>query len=162
MTRNQVLSIEPPRYEKLAPMVIAGFEAVFTAETREQIPQLWQRLRAISGNIVGQCDRRGYGVIRNNEASPGFRYLAGVQISDSVPVPTDLQSVNLQAAEYAVFTHRQHVSKLFTTMCAIYRDWLPHAEVSLADEPCFELYADDCGHHTDVELIEIWLPIIGE
>ena len=162
MTRNQVLSVESPRYEHLGPLVLVGLEAAFTAETRDQIPQLWQSLRQSSANIPGRCDQCGYGVIRNNGDAPGFRYLAGVQISDSVSSPPELQLVRLDAARYVVFTHRQHVSKLFNTMCAIYRDWLPHAEVSLADQPCFELYGEDFDVHNGLGLIEIWLPIIED
>ena len=159
MTRNQVLSVEPPRFEDLGPLIIVGLEESFTADTRAQIPQLWQRLQEIVGSIDGRSDRRFYGVIRNEEGASGFRYLAGVRIADETPVAANLATANLDAGRYVVFAHRQHVSKLFATMCAIYRDWLPHSKVSLADEPCFELYGEDFDPVTGTGTMEIWLPI---
>ena len=162
MSQNQVLSVEAPRFESLGPLVIVGLEELYTPKTREQIPQLWQRFAQIFGQIPGQVDRRAYGVIRNSDSGDGFRYLAGAQIPATAPLPAELQSVTLEAARYAVFTHRQHVSKLFTTMCAIYRDWLPHSKIDLADQPCFELYGEDFDPASGLGTIEIWLPILAE
>ena len=159
MSQNQVLSIEPPRFENLGPLVIVGFEELFTAETREQIPALWQRLAAVTGKIPGQIDRTAYGVINNSHDARGFRYLAGVEIPAEAPVPEGYQVVHLEAGHYAVFTHRQHVSKLFTTMCAIYRDWLPLSKIAPADAACFERYGADFDPASGLGTIEIWLPV---
>lgn len=159
MTYNQVLSIEPPRFENHGPLVIVGFEELFTAETRDQIAWLWQRVTKVFGDIPGQVDRTGYGVISNSDVETGFRYLAGVQIPDAAELPEGYQTVSLGAMRYAVFAHRQHVSKLFTTMCAIYRDWLPLSKIAPADAPCFERYGADFDPATGLGTIEIWLPI---
>jgi AraC family transcriptional regulator len=159
MSKSQILSVQPPRFESRGASRIVGYEELLTADTRETIPQLWRRLNQSVGNIPGRLDRRGYGVIRNSEAESGFRYLAGFEVAAEAEVPEGMQAVDLAEQSYAVFSHSQHVSKLFATMCAIYRDWVPHADVALADEPCFELYGEDFDPETGLGTIEIWLPI---
>lgn len=153
-------AVPQPRYEQLGQLDIVGLPKNFTAETRDQIPLLWERFAKWIGHVPHQVNNVTYGVVRNNDKGRGFYYMAGVAVSATTAVPDDLRLVQLPAQSYAVFTHQGPVSQLFQTMCAIYTQWVPSTSDELSDSACFELYGEDFDPQTGLGTIEVWLPIV--
>lgn len=162
MSQAENAAIPQPRFELHGPLDIVGLPKNFTSETRDQIPKLWERFAKWIGHVPHQIDNSTYGVIRNNDKGRGFYYMAGVAVSATTAVPDDLRWVQLPLQPYAVFTHPGPVSQLFQTMCAIYSQWVPTADVELADAACFERYGEDFDPQTGLGTIEIWLPLVSQ
>jgi predicted transcriptional regulator YdeE len=47
------------------------------------------------------------------------------------------------AQEYAVFTHRDHISTIRSTWATIWNKWLPESAREVSEAPNFELYGED-------------------
>ncbi len=157
--RPEPTKLDPPRFALGKPMNIVGLAKHFTAQSRPEIPLLWQRFARWIGKVPHQVDKRTFGVIRNSDKGQGFYYLCGVEVASTEAVPDGLSLVTLPEQFYAIFTHQGPVSALFETMCAIYMEWLPTSNVELFDGPCFELYGEDFDPESGSGLIEVWLPI---
>jgi AraC family transcriptional regulator len=155
----QPTDVLQPSFVHSEPLDIVGLPKNFTGETRDQIPLLWERFAKWIGHVPHQIGNVTFGVIRNNDKGRGFYYLAGVAVNSVAAVPDDLRLVRLPEQDYAVFTHRGHVSQLFETMCAIYTQWAPNAGDILADAPCLERYTEEFDPRTGHGPIEIWLPV---
>ena len=164
MTRKRFSTLEPPRRESLPALTVVGLERPFTGETWKQAAELWKSFAAWSDVLAEKrLSKQAYGVMWDDSSTGGaFHYLAGVETSANAEVPQGLKSVVLAAHDYAVFTHRTHVSELFKTTCLIYQEWLPKADVGLADAHWFERYAENFDPQTGLGLIEIYIPIVVE
>jgi len=156
-----VTKLEEPTFQQGKAMVIAGLRGHFTPGTWDGIPALWQRL-ATHGSIPGAVGRVHYGLCFN--LSNGIDYLCGVEVSNTGGLPDDFTTSKVPAQKYAVFPHRDHVSKLHDTLDAIQRKWLPasgHKIVRAADgaPDFFERYGEGFDPKTGMGDIEVWLPI---
>jgi AraC family transcriptional regulator len=152
--------LEPPRFESGRPLEIAGLRGHFTDATWGGIPVQWQRLASF-GAIPGQVGRVYYGLCFN--LSNGVDYLCGVEVSSATGLPAGFTTVKIPAQRYAVFPHREHVSKLRGTLDAISK-WLPtsglEAARGLGDAPdFFERYGEGFDPRTGTGDIEIWIPV---
>jgi AraC family transcriptional regulator len=122
MDEARALQLDPPRFENGRPMQIAGLRGHFTATTWEGIPAQWLRL-ASYGKVPEQVGSVHYGLCFN--MSDGIDYLSGVEVSPVDGLPGEFVSVNVPAQKYVVFPHRDHVSKLYSTVDTIWRQWFP-------------------------------------
>ncbi len=152
-------SLDPPRFEDGAELLIAGFNTTYTFETRGKIPLQWARFAPHIGRVPGQIGAKTYGVCWNYQPGCGFDYLSGVAVRDAGQLPADFVQVRLPAARYAVFTHRSHVSSIGTTLDAIWSKWLPNSGREAAEAPCFERYTEEFDPRNGLGGIEIWIPL---
>ncbi len=67
MDETLLATLEPPRFENLKTLLIAGLSERYTAETCANIPAQWQRFAPHIGHIPGQVGRTAYGVICNTD-----------------------------------------------------------------------------------------------
>jgi AraC family transcriptional regulator len=72
--------------------------------------------------------------------------------------------VSIPTQKYAVFSHREHVSKLSNTVGTILSKWLPQSGYEVAhvgaDAPdFFERYGEDFDPQTGTGGMEVWIPI---
>jgi AraC family transcriptional regulator len=81
------------------------------------------------------------------------------KVTDSKGIPAELATVRLSAREYVVFTHRDNVSSIASTIDKIWRDWVPQAGLKVSSAPCFERYSENFSPKTGVGGIEIWIPL---
>lgn len=150
-----------PRFEQGKPLLIAGLRE--SVNTVSSIPALWQR--ALAYKMPKRVGRVDYGVCFNCLSGAGsFDYLAGVEVSDVSGLPDELSHLSIPAQRYAVFSHREHVSKLSNTIGNILSKWLPQSGNQVAhagaDAPdFFERYGEDFDPQTGLGGIEVWLPI---
>jgi AraC family transcriptional regulator len=153
------LQLDPPRFEACRPMLIAGLRGNFTTATWPGIPAQWQRFISY-GKIPAQVGLGHYGLCFN--MPDGIDYLCGVEVSGVAGLPKEFSSVNIPAQKYAVFPHRDHVSKLRNTMDAIHRNWPAGHEVARPSGGApdfFERYGEHFDPATGMGDIEVWIPI---
>jgi AraC family transcriptional regulator len=149
---------EPTRFEDGGPLLIAGLNEHYTPETMNRIPEQWQRFGPFIGNVPGQIDQKTYGVCYNVSGGE-FDYLTGVTVSDTSGLPGEFVHIQIPAQRYAVFFHREHISKIQNTIEAIGKQWLPTAGYEPTGTPTFFERYENFNLQTGMGDIEIWLPI---
>jgi len=163
MKKSSAMQLETPRFEYSKALPIAGLREHYTSETMKNMPELWQRFAPHIGNIPGQVGRVAYGLCFNALSLDGMDYMAGVEVSSSLGLPSELSVATIPAQKYAVFPHREHVSRLRETLDAIDK-WLPGSglEVSCGTAGApdfFERYSEEFNPRTGMGGIDVWVPI---
>jgi AraC family transcriptional regulator len=153
--------LETPRLENGKPLLIAGLRGYFTSANWDEIPEQWQRL-GFYGNIRGKVGRAHYGLCY--QEPNGIDYLSGVEVSGVAGLLGELSHASIPAQKYAVFPHREHVSKLPDTVRAIKREWLPASGLQPAPArggapDFFERYGESFDPRTGYGDVEVWIPI---
>lgn len=161
------IPLESPRFEQRPPLRIAGLRARL-GDPAVVAPALWQRFAPQVGQVTNALDRVGYGLcLRAADGEAGcFDYVAGCAVADFDGLPDDWARVSLPASRYAVFPHRQHVSKLQVTVGAIFAHGL--RDVGCEAVPAgpdqvgfFERYGESFDPRTGSGDIEVWVPVKG-
>lgn len=165
MKPTSEVQLETPRFENGNAMLIAGFREHFTSQTMNNIAALWQRFAPHIGKIPGQVGRAAYGLCFNVLSPDGIDYLAGVEVSDFSGLSDEFIRVTVPVQRYAVFPHREHVSKLRQTLDAIDK-WVPTSGLEVVPAAAaagapdfFERYGEQFDPRTGMGDIEVWLPI---
>jgi AraC family transcriptional regulator len=162
--KSPTVQLDPPHFVSAKALLIAGLKERFTSETRQDIPQLWQRFMPHFGNIHGQVGRVAYGLSSNMTSSPfGFEYMAGVEASSTAGLPAGFSHVNIPVQRNVVFSHHDHVSNIPFTLDAIHK-W--HQTSGLTPAPSvpdlpfvLERYGEGFDPRTGTGDIEIWTPL---
>jgi len=152
---------ESPRLETGKPMLIAGLRGYFSTADSDAIPEQWQRLE-FYGNIRGTVGRAHYGLCFHEPN--GIEYLSGVEVTGIAGTLGELSHARIPAQTYAVFPHREHVSKLGDTLDVIWNEWLPESGLEVAPAQkgmpdFFERYGEDFDPRTGYGDVEVWVPI---
>ena len=151
-----------PRFENGKPLLIAGLRKTYAPAAMRGIPMQWQAFAPHMGKIPGQVGRTAYGICWQATDSANVEYLSGVEVSGFAGMPDDFTVVSLPAAKYAVFPHREHVSKLYETCDAISK-WFPesgHQASADAETPAFfERYSEEFNPRTGIGGMEVWVPL---
>jgi AraC family transcriptional regulator len=162
MPEAKMQPVLTPRIEGRNAILIAGSQRHYTMENLNELPSQWQNLPF--GKIPGQVGR-AYGVVfdgKENECD--FDYLAGVEVSSFAGLPAELARMTVPAQKYAIFPHRDHVSKLKDTIDAIVRTWLPASRELVASPRSgeawmIEYYGEDFDPQTGMGTMEVWFPV---
>jgi AraC family transcriptional regulator len=157
--RAQTLGLGAVRFENLPELRIAGTNARYTLQTRDQIPSQWCEFTAHLGNIPGRVGQRSYGISRNLRPGCEFDYLCGVEVASPHSVPAHFQQIQLPARRYAKFSHDQHVSQIAAKLDAISAHWGPDCGLQLVPGMYIECYTEAFEPETGQGGIEIWLPL---
>jgi AraC family transcriptional regulator len=163
MKKLPTVQLEAPRMENGKELLVAGLREHYTGETMKNIHELWMRFGPHIGNIPGQVGRVAYGLCFNAVSPDGMEYMAAVEVSSSGDLPGEFSVATIPAQKYAVFGHREHVSRLYETLDAIHK-WLPgsglEAAGSSAETPSFfERYSEEFDPQTGMGGMEVWIPI---
>jgi AraC family transcriptional regulator len=153
--------MEAPRYEDRGSFLLAGLTGRYHHDHHEGIPEQWQRFGPHLGKIPGQIGSILYGVCFNFDGAGNFDYMCGAEVADGSPLPSGMQHLPIAAQRYAVFTHRDHISKIGNTWDAIYNEWPAASGHALVQAPQFESYSEDFNPQTGTGVVEIWIPIEG-
>lgn len=158
--RNEVegYHLQAPRWEVGRERLIAGLQARFTAETRVEIPKLWERFDQLRSKLSNTVGAEAFGVCRACDEQ-GFEYLAGVEVKAGAELPEGVESMLLPAQRYAIFTHHGPAPELSHTFNAIHSKWLPNSGHRPAQAPSFERYTKEFDPQTLSGGIEVWVPI---
>lgn len=158
MDANLGDKLEQPRMEQGRALLMAGLGQRFEYENLGAIPALWQQFTPHIDNIPGEVPGVAYGVMTAGDAS-GLDYICAVEVTDFADVDKSFTRLRIPQQNYAVFTHRGHVSTLRATMDAIWRDWFPNSELEMADAPAFERYGPEFDPHSGNGGLEVWIPV---
>lgn len=155
-------SFEPSRFVEGGTLLIAGSAARYApADTGRDIPKQWMTFAPHIGHVPGQvAPKVSYGVVTGMGADGKLEYVCGVEVANFDQIPEDWARVTLGSQQYAVFTHRDHVSKTGETWKAIYSQWLPQSGYQEVHAPSFELYDQRFHPETGTGEFEIWIPVI--
>jgi AraC family transcriptional regulator len=159
MDESLLASLEPPRFENLNTLLIAGLSERYTSETCANIPAQWQRFAPHLGHIPGQVGRTAYGVICNSDDAGNTEYICGVEVADFARVPAEFSRLRIPERRYAVFAHRDHIAAIRRTWFTIWNKWLPESGHDVAEAPEFERYGEQFDPRTGTGGLEIWIPI---
>lgn len=153
--------LPPPRFEDHPALLVAGIQQHHGCEDGAAgIPGQWQRLGPYLGHIPGQTGGEvSYGVSLNGDDHGNFDYLAGVEVTDFADLPAELTALRIPPRRYAVFRHAEHISRIRTTMRAIWEVWLPASGYEAVDASMFERYGPEFNPMTGEGGLEIWLPV---
>jgi AraC family transcriptional regulator len=93
-----------------------------------------------------------------------FRYLSGVEVSESSALPEQFSRVHIPAQRYVIFPHREHVSRLRYTVNTIWSTWFPESSHKAAHATAgapdfFERYGEDFDPQVGMGDVEVWIPL---
>jgi AraC family transcriptional regulator len=165
MRTTPTAKLAAPRVESGKALLIAGLREHYTSQTMNNIPAQWQRFAPHIGKIPGQIGQKAYGLcFELSEPDGGIDYLTGVEVANSSGLPSGFVTVSIPAQKYAVFSHREHVSKLWNTLDAIGKEWRPEWGQAIrnrgSETPAFfERYTEEFNPQTGMGGIEVWVPI---
>lgn len=159
MDESRTPGLAAPRFENGPFQLIAGLGGLFTVNTSDEIPKLWDAFVPHIGKVPGQIGEETYGVCCNPDGKGGFEYVAGVAVSKLDDLPELYRWVELAPQHYAVFEHQGSLDDLKKTFQAIWNDWLPQSGYLAAEAPEFERYSADFNPKAGTGSLEIWLPI---
>jgi AraC family transcriptional regulator len=161
ITMNEIshVTLEEPRREAGAAMLIAGLRERYSVDNLAAIPLQWQRFSAYLDAIPGRIGRAAYGVCHEFGEPNQFDYVTGVAVARLDDLPPEFIGVRLAPAEYLVFRHQGHVSGIGATWRAIMDHWLPASGTRMAEAPCFERVGEDFDRASGMGGIEIWIPV---
>jgi AraC family transcriptional regulator len=159
MEETLLANLEPPRFENLKRLLIAGLSERYDSETSVGIPAQWQRFAPYVGHIPGQVGQTTYGVLCHSDDAGNAEYICGVEVSDFSEVPAELSRLRVPEQRYAVFTHRDHISTIRRTWFTIWNKWLPESGYQAAEGPEFERYGKEFDPRTGAGGLQIWVPI---
>ena len=152
-------NLKAPRFVTGKPFLVAGIGERYTCESGAAIPGQWQRFHHSVDNIPGRLGKVAYGVCCNADDAGNFDYISGVEVSDFSDLPREFSRVRIPAQEYAVFSHREHISSIRRTVNTIWNHWLPSSGLKAADAPNFERYDENFDSSTGNGGLEIWIPV---
>jgi AraC family transcriptional regulator len=158
--------IEAAMFVDGPPLLIAGLRQRYTPKTRVEIPALWKRFGASVEQVPRRVSDVSYGIFLQvpSDDMKGFEYVAGIEVRDVSSLPDGWSSLRIPALRYAVFPHREHVSRLPDTIDAIFHDWLPSSGYApaqgIGDAPGFvERYGATFDPDRGIGDLQVWVPI---
>jgi AraC family transcriptional regulator len=158
-----VVKLNPPRLQERRALLMAGLQEHYTPQTQNTIPEQWKRLPF--GKISGQLGHMAYGVVLNLDEKTGeFDYFCGVEIATISPAHAKLKTYKSPQQKYAIFCHRENVSRLRDTIQAIFSTWLPTSGQVIAHPTptspnLIEYYGENFDPESGTGDMEIWIPI---
>jgi AraC family transcriptional regulator len=154
---------ETPRFVDGKALLIAGLRRIYAPGEMNQMAAQWQSFVPHIGKIPGQIGRATYGVCWQASDGVSLEYLSGVEVSGFAGMPGDFTVVSLEPMKYAVFPHRDHMSKLSKTIGGIFYKWLPESGCVAggdAETPAFlERYNEEFDPRTGMGGMEVWIPL---
>lgn len=147
-----------PEFRDGEAMLVAGPGIQCTQDSKEGIPVLWSEFAPTIANVPNLTGFATYGVCSDHDGTDGsFTYHAAVQVSKTPD--NGLDTVEIPAARYAVFTHEGSLDHIADTVGHIFGTWLPTSEFEHAGTPDFERYDERFNPDTGVGSFEYWVPI---
>ena len=165
MKELSAAQLKSPRFIDGKALLIGGLRKRYSGREMNEIPAQWQRFAPHIGKIAGQLNGDvAYGVCWPVENGDGIEYLTGIEVSGFAGLPSEFTVVSIPPVKYAVFLHREHVSKLRETIDAIFHTWLPgcghQAAGGYAETPAFfERYTEEFNPQTGIGGMEVWVPL---
>jgi AraC family transcriptional regulator len=161
------LELEEATGARLAPPRFHDAEAILALGLRERrsfgelrvIADQWRRFAPEIDAILNRTHPIPIGVLMRIDDEGAFDYACAVEVSDFSDAPRDLAQLRIPAQRYVIFHHAGHVSRLGATYRAILDDWLPAADLTLAEGPSLERHMPRFDPRTGEGGVDVWLPL---
>ena len=92
-------------------------------------------------------------------ARTGLVELDHMSDDDLELVRQEFARLRIPAHTYLMFSHREHISTIRSTIMTIWGKWLPESGRTVADAPNFERYGPEFDPRTGNGGMEIWIPV---
>ena len=152
----------PDRFVNSGPMLFAGLRKYFRYEDRGGIPMLWHAFGAYQDRIPSVIPGGASGLCLGPPDAPddcGFDYAPAVQVKSLYDLPEGLSGIRVEAREWAVYLHREHVSTVGAT-CAAAGEWLAQSgRTATGPMQMIERYGPEFDPHTGMGGCEVWIPV---
>ncbi len=139
---------------------VAGLAKTFSAESRREIPELWDRFVPQMKRFAERKDANSFGICDGSECDNGeFDYMAGVEVDDPKKIPPGWIAKEIPAGDYLVFTHLGPISQFTKTVDYLWGTWLPNSKHKLRKAPDLEIYTARFIGESPASEVEIWVPV---
>jgi len=135
------------------------------ANSKNVIGELWNQYNVRGQEISHRLSWADLGIVSSlsseeEKAHPNeMFYVAGTEVTSTEVIPSGMLAFKVPAGNYAVFTHKGHITKLGMTMKYIYGSWLPKSGKKLRLAPEFEVYDQRFKHDSEESELDIYIPI---
>ena len=157
--RDDAIVLQPPRFEPGKPMLFVGLAARHSFAAPQGIPAQWQEFMASYSEIPDKAQPIPVGISANMDDDGNFDYVCAVEVSKFSDTPRGLIELRVPAQTYAVFLHREHISRISATYAAIWNDWPPERNYVVADGPNLERHLETFDPRTGLGGVEIWIAV---
>jgi AraC family transcriptional regulator len=155
------VKLEPPRIVSGGALMVVGLAERRSFETAKDIAGQWQRFMAGYAEIPDRTQSIPVGIVTNMDDDGNFEYMCAAEVTKFSKTPRGLVELRIPAQNYAVFTHREHVSTIAATYSAILNNWLPASDCRVVDGAVIERHLETFDPRTGFGGVEIWMPIQG-
>ncbi len=129
-----------------------------------EIPEMWGRFNARSGEIKSINTKEGFGLCFSTLAGPArpgeFEYVACLEVADNTNLPEGMVYRQVPAYKYAVFTHHGKLDGLGETYQYIYNTGLAQAGLKPhPDKFDMEVYDEDFEIDSDTSKLYIYVAV---
>ncbi len=159
MKKSLLVDVAAPEIRERDAFHVVGCSIRCTFEDISSIPSLWQTFNERANEVPYSAGNAAYGVCCDADEAGWFRYVAGLETTAAVDIPSGMDSVSVPAGRYAVFTHSGHIADLPKTVYTIWNKALPDAALKPREAPDFELYDERFDASTGRGGVEIWIPV---
>ncbi len=127
------------KIKNVAATKVIGMEYRGNNENNE-IPKLWEVFMKKYTEIKTDTPQLMYGLCYDYEDTGIFTSLVGMSVNNITDIPSGMVLKEIPARDYAVFTFKDHISKIGEFWNAIYQDYLPENGLIPDFGMSFELY----------------------
>lgn len=159
MTHQELVKLDPPRFEQGKALLLAGIGARYKCENKGGIPSQWERFLSYFGHIPDQVGNTAYGVVHNVDDEGNMEYLCATEVRDFTRTPPELSTLRLGPQRYMIFKHRGHISTISGTFAAIWGQAVPESGHEVVDAPLLEVYGPEFDSKSGHGGLEVWIPI---
>jgi AraC family transcriptional regulator len=156
------VTLGAPVIENRPALRLAGLVGRHMLPLGPSIPAQWQRFGPYVGNVHGAIGEATYGTCGSYFPEDGTtEYLCGIEVSEGAELPPEFTEVVVPAQRYARLTHRGHVTTIFSTIEAIFCEWLPSSGFRKKHAPYtfIEHYDEAFNPRTGLGSLDIWIAL---
>lgn len=160
--RTQV-KLSAPVIESRPALRLAGIMGRHHLPLGPSIPAQWQRFSQYVGHVQGAIDCNStYGTCGRYFADDGTtEYICAMEVSGAAELPAEFTEVVVPAQRYARLTHRGHITTIFSTLDAIFSQWLPNSGYRKKHAPFtyIEHYGEAFNPRTGLGSLDFWIAL---
>lgn len=157
MPSNTFLDLAAPTLRDEPARQIAGFSIPCATDNIADIPALWNRFNAVFDGETFDTTAT-YGVSYNVTQDGKFDYMAGA-ILTTKSAPKGMQTVDIPAGRFAIFTHTGHVTDMPKMFQTIWNKGIPDAGLTPRDAPEYEIYDSNFDGKTGRGTFTVAIPV---
>ena len=129
----QLIQLEPT---KVIGMVYRGQNA------NGEIPEMWNVFNVRFKEVKNPDLTKFYGLCYDCDMDGGMTYMSGLGVQSVEEIPNGMELQEIPGGKYAIFTFKDHISKIGAFWDEIYKTGLKDNNLEPINSMTFELYDD--------------------